>query len=402
MTDFDPNRGFLWRAQRVFLYIGIAYVAGASLLLFPFFQRHVVFMHCVQWPLFAEFDSPHYYGLAPFKAVNLKLPTPDNVNIGVWYVLSEPAFKAIGGDARSAPPTSEEISRSLKEHPTVLFFHGNAANRAINYRVQMYGSVSAQLGANVLVIDYRGFGDSEGTPTEEGVNLDARASWNWLVDNGASPGDIVVMGHSLGTGIATKLVTQLQDEGVTPRALALVAPFSSIQALLDSYALGGLIPLFRPLQIIPFASRLVARYIHTRFSTIDLIGTVRIPTLIVHAKDDTTIPHAHSAHLFEAILDPYLPAWPFDSRDPLKALSLTLEQVQELNKVAGARGAKMAELVTENVVGPEDAPFATVKRFKADGIDATFALLERGDHSPIVRFEGVLNLVGRVAGVERG
>lgn len=68
-------------------------------------------------------------------------------------------------------------------------------------------------GANVLVIDYRGFGDSEGTPTEEGVNLDARTSWQWLVDNGANPRDIVVMGHSLGTGIATKLVTQLQSEG---------------------------------------------------------------------------------------------------------------------------------------------------------------------------------------------
>lgn len=81
-----------------------------------------------------------------FKTVNLKLTTPDKVNIGAWYVLSEPAYKAIGGNTRSSPPTPEDISRSLKDHPTVLFFHGNAANRAIQYRVQMYGSVSAQLG----------------------------------------------------------------------------------------------------------------------------------------------------------------------------------------------------------------------------------------------------------------
>ncbi|KIO27030.1 hypothetical protein M407DRAFT_195218 [Tulasnella calospora MUT 4182] len=401
MADVDPNRGFLWRAQRVFLYIGIVYVAGASLLLLPYFQRHVVFMHLAQWPLFAEFDAPHYYGLAPFKTVNLKLTTADNVNIGAWYVLSEPAYKAIGGISRSSPPTSEEVSKSLKDHPTVLFFHGNAANRAIQYRVQMYGSVSAQLGANVLVIDYRGFGDSEGTPTEEGVNLDALASWKWLVDNGANPQDIVVMGHSLGTGIATKLVTQLQTEGVEPRALVVVAPFSSIEALFASYSLGGLIPLFRPLQIIPFVDKLVAKYIHTRFSTIDLIGQIRVPTLLVHAKDDTTIPYSHSGHLFEAILDPYLPAWPFDTKDILKTLALTAEQLQELSKVAASRMARLNELVTTKVIGPSDALFANVKRFKAQSVDATFALLEKGDHSPIVRFEGVLGLVGQVAGIGR-
>ncbi|KAG8944527.1 hypothetical protein FRC04_001749 [Tulasnella sp. 424] len=361
-------------------------------------------MHLAQWPLFAQFDAPHYYGLAPFKTVNLKLATPDKVNIGAWYVFSEPAYKAIGGNTRSSPPTSEEISKSLKDHPTVLFFHGNAANRAVRYRVQMYGSVSAQLGANVLVIDYRGFGDSEGTPTEEGVNLDARTSWQWLVDNGANPRDIVVMGHSLGTGVATKLVTQLQSEGVEPRALVVVAPFSSIEAMFDSYSLGGMIPLFRPLQIIPFIKTLVSKYIHTRFSTVDLIGDVRIPVLIVHAKDDTTIPFFHSSQLFEGILNPYLPAWPFDASDPFKALSLTLDQIQELAKAAQNRAAKMDELVKKEVVGPKEAPFATVKRFKTQGdhpVDATFALLEKGDHSPIVRFEGVLGLVGQVAGIGR-
>lgn len=64
----------------------------------------------------------------------------------------------------------------------------------------------------------------------------------------------------------------------------------------------------------------------------------------------------------------------------------------------------MDELVAKEVVGPKDAPFATVKRFKTQGdhpVDATFAVLEKGDHSPIVRFEGVLGLVGQVAGIGR-
>lgn len=132
-----------------------------------------------------------------------------------------------------------------------------------------------------------------------------------------------------------------------------------------------------------------------------LLQQVRVPTLIVHAKDDGTVPSSHSGHLFEAILDPYLPAWPFDTRDILKTLSLTPDQLQELAKTAASRAAKLDELVTKQVVGPTDAPFANVKRFKAESADATFALLEKGDHSPIVRFEGVLGLVGQVAGIGR-
>lgn len=66
---------------------------------------------------------------------------------------------------------------------------------------------------NVLAIDYRGFGDSEGYPTEPGLCMDAQAAWDWLIHSGAEPKDIVILGHSLGTGPAAKLASVLQDEG---------------------------------------------------------------------------------------------------------------------------------------------------------------------------------------------
>lgn len=73
------------------------------------------------------------------------------------------------------------------------------------------------LGANLFVIDYRGFGDSESFPSEAGLNIDARTSWDWLVENGADPKDIIILGQSLGTGVATKLTTQITEEGAALR-----------------------------------------------------------------------------------------------------------------------------------------------------------------------------------------
>lgn len=71
-------------------------------------------------------------------------------------------------------------------------------------------TLPSPLGANVLTIDYRGFGDSGGNPTEEGLGRDARAAWNWLLDEGAKPSDIILMGQSLGTGVAALLAANLE------------------------------------------------------------------------------------------------------------------------------------------------------------------------------------------------
>lgn len=95
----------------------------------------------------------------------------------------------------------------------MLFFHGNAANRAASYRTRLYSSLSSRLGANVLAIDYRGFGDSTGKPSEEGLARDGRAAWDWLIREGASAKSIAVMGHSLGTSVAAMLGEELATEG---------------------------------------------------------------------------------------------------------------------------------------------------------------------------------------------
>lgn len=65
----------------------------------------------------------------------------------------------------------------------------------------------------MLAIDYRGYADSEGIPSEEGLALDGRAAWDWAIANGARPDNIVLVGQSLGTGVAAKVAARLSGEG---------------------------------------------------------------------------------------------------------------------------------------------------------------------------------------------
>lgn len=97
------------------------------------------------------------------------------------------------------------------------------------------------------MVDYRGFAESTGTPSEAGLAIDAYTAWTWLVEQGAKPEEILIVGHSLGTGVSGMLATQLAKEGVKPRGVALLAPFSSLSTLLESYDLWGF-PILQPLQ----------------------------------------------------------------------------------------------------------------------------------------------------------
>lgn len=152
-----------------------------------------------------------------YKTINLNITTSDHETLGAWFVFSDIFFQqASKASGRPTTPFGEDSIRlSIAEHPTVIFFHGNAANRAASYRVSLYSSISTRLGANVLAIDYRGYGDSTGTPSEAGLLKDGQAAWTWLEKRGASSDSIVIMGHSLGTSVTALLAEQLASEGVS-------------------------------------------------------------------------------------------------------------------------------------------------------------------------------------------
>jgi abhydrolase domain-containing protein 12 len=150
---------------------------------------------------------------------------------------------------------AEHIPTALQRRPTVLYLHGNSGDRALPLRVGTYTGFSSRLDVNVFAVDYRGFADSTGSPTVDGVAADARTAWNYLISQGADPKDVLIVGTSLGTAIASILTAELNAENTTPRGLVLLSPFASTTSLMFEYYLFGFLPLLKPLVIMPTLSR---------------------------------------------------------------------------------------------------------------------------------------------------
>lgn len=167
------------------------------------------------------------------KTVNLHLTSSDNTTIGAWFVFSDPFYRQLpyppppqvanDVDGKVVFPRDELIPRAISQHPTILFLHGNSGTRAHPLRTALYSAFTARLRTNVMVVDYRGFGDSEGHPTVQGVSKDARAAWDYLIAQGAKPENVLIVGHSLGTAIGGMLSAELSREGVHPRGTVLMS-----------------------------------------------------------------------------------------------------------------------------------------------------------------------------------
>jgi uncharacterized protein len=188
---------------------------------------------------------------------DLTLQPDDGVHLAAWYV---PARESRG---------------------TVIFCHGNGGNMG-NYLNTVL--VHHSLGLNVLIFDYRGYGESEGETTEEGTYKDAEAAWRYLVeDRRVPPESIILHGRSLGGSIAAWLAERHHS-----RALILESSFTSFPD--------------RGQQIMPFVPmRLIARF---QYNTLEAVEKVTYPVLVIHSRQDETIPFSHAERLYEAAAKP--------------------------------------------------------------------------------------------------
>ncbi|MHB8817055.1 MAG: alpha/beta hydrolase [Steroidobacteraceae bacterium] len=181
---------------------------------------------------------------------DVRITTADRVDLHGWYV---------------AAPTGA---------PAVLLCHGNAGN--IAHRLDWLETFCG-LGFAMLLFDYRGFGRSSGTPTEQGTYLDAQAAWDFVTNTkGFSPRSIVIVGESLGGPIAAHLA-----KDVAPGALILVSTFTSVTNL------AGNLYWYLPV-------RLLARI---QYPTAEYVARVHVPTLVIHSRDDEIIPFLHGEEL---------------------------------------------------------------------------------------------------------
>jgi pimeloyl-ACP methyl ester carboxylesterase len=181
---------------------------------------------------------------------DVRITTVDRVDLHGWYVAAP-----IGA-------------------PAVILCHGNAGN--IAHRLDWL-EMFCGMGFAVLLFDYRGFGRSSGSPTEQGTYLDAQAAWDYLTNTkGVSPRSIVIVGESLGGPIAAHLA-----KDVAPGAVILVSTFTSVPNL------AGNLYWYLPV-------RLLARF---QYPTAEYVARVHVPTLVIHSRDDETIPFLHGEEL---------------------------------------------------------------------------------------------------------
>ncbi|RPI95979.1 MAG: alpha/beta hydrolase [Spirochaetales bacterium] len=165
---------------------------------------------------------------------------------------------------------------------TVLFCHGNAGN--ISYLLETI-RILRSVGLNVFVFDYRGFGASGGEPSEKGTYRDVEAAWRYLIEGRRmDPGNIIVMGRSLGGSIAAYCAMKY-----APRALIVESAFSSMSDAAKNFC--SCTPV----------SALVLRY---RYDTVAHVARVKCPVLIIHSRYDEVIPFSHALKIFEAAAQP--------------------------------------------------------------------------------------------------
>jgi fermentation-respiration switch protein FrsA (DUF1100 family) len=228
---------------------GLAF-CGVTLLAWAF-QRRLIYLP------FADVPSPAALGLNRVETV--AIPTMDGLTLAGWFLASP----------RPGPRAA------------ILVCNGNGGNRAMRADL---GAALRTLGPSVLLFDYRGYGENAGTPSEAGLIADAAAARAWLAARPeVDPARIVLFGESLGAAVAIASAVARQ-----PAALILRSPFTSLVDAAKAHY--------------PFLP--VGWLLRDRYPSLERIGQLRCPLLVLAGDADQIIPVAQSRRLFEAAPEP--------------------------------------------------------------------------------------------------
>lgn len=236
--QLNYKRAFL----RLFLFYG-----GLVLVLF-FMQRSLLYVPIHGW------ISAHKMGLQ--NASDITYQTRDGLTLQGWYQKAEPG------------------------KPTLVLFHGNQGKLATR-APQMQAALKQGFG--VLATSYRGYSDNPGKPTEDGLYADAEAALAYLNQQGITNQNIILVGRSLGTGIAVEMATRHELN-----AIVLITPYTSIADAAQHHY-----------WYVP-AKWLV----RDRFDNLKKAGEIDEPVLIFHGTSDKVVPYDMGQELYDAIDSP--------------------------------------------------------------------------------------------------
>jgi uncharacterized protein len=227
------------------------------------FENHMIF-YPTRYPV-GRWDIPRLPGPPAGQAISIEdvyFQAEDGVRLNGW--LAVPAHGKVAADTL----------------PTLLWFHGNAGNLTDRYEM-LVGLVN--LPARVLLIDYRGYGRSGGSPSEKGLYRDARAAWRYLTgERGIAPQRLVIFGKSLGGAPAIDLATHVQ-----PAGLIIQSSFTSIP---DMAA-----------RVFPIVPRFM---VMTKMDSLAKIRGIHVPKLFIHSPADEVVPYDMGRTLYDAAPEP--------------------------------------------------------------------------------------------------
>ncbi len=244
MTVPTAVRAVLVVALAVVVLWGVMMLFENSLLFFP-----------SQWPR----GFPATAVLAERVGVPIEdcsFVSPDGVRLHAWWC------RPSGSDA------------------VLLLFHGNAGNLADRLELVL---ALASIPVQVVIVDYRGYGRSDGRPDEAGLYADALGAWSFLTGTHGVPADrIVVLGKSLGGAVAVDLATRVE-----PAGLIVQSSFTSVPEMAAVHY--------------PFVPRTLIR---NRFDSAAKIGRVTCPVMVVHSTSDEIAPYPMGRRLFDLAPEP--------------------------------------------------------------------------------------------------
>lgn len=217
------------------------------------------------------------YGVASLAASRL-VYEPVRYPNGWWEMQPELGARDVWLRTRDGVTLHGWFVDSPGSRAVALYLHGNGDNLSVR---PGHLREMAAAGTGVFIIDYRGFGRSEGWPTERGLYRDADAAYDYLIASGYEPGQIVIYGESLGSAVAADLAARRPGA-----ALILECPITSVTDMARRT-----VPVLGPLFVRGFDARRKIR-------------RVRVPVLIMHGDDDRRVPYAIGRSLFEAANEP--------------------------------------------------------------------------------------------------
>ncbi|KAM9381008.1 protein ABHD12B [Phaethornis superciliosus] len=261
--------------------------------LFPGLLTKAVFLNFLSIPFLTDLRRPE---LLLNNTISLYLPTEPGVTVGIWHTV--PGSRGAEAQGKDQRWYEEALGDT---HPIIIYLHGNGGTRAASHRIQFLKAMGAA-DFHILALDYRGYGDSSGHPTESGLTTDALALYDWAKARSGNS-SILFWGHSLGTGVATNTARKLQEErGVQVGAVILESPYTNIREAAAHIPVTLIYRQFPGFEYLLLDSLALNNMF---FKSDENVKVLACPLLLLHAEDDTVVPLHLGRKLFKMARSAY-------------------------------------------------------------------------------------------------